>query len=127
VEGTPRLRHGPRAGDRVPDSPIIVDGRPSTVHRSLSPSAFHLLCFGPLGSWAGREPVDAPWSDLILVATVSTDAAPGVWTDPTGSLLRRFGLHGSDVAYFLVRPDGYIGYRARGSDLAGVNSYFRFL
>jgi 2-polyprenyl-6-methoxyphenol hydroxylase-like FAD-dependent oxidoreductase len=127
VEGTPRLGRGPRAGDRVPDSRIILDGRQTTVHGSLSPSAFHLLCFGPLDSWAGRKPIDAPWSDLIRVATVSADAAPGVWTDPTRSVLRRFGLRGSDVAHFLVRPDGYIGYRARGSDLTGVNAYLRSL
>jgi 2-polyprenyl-6-methoxyphenol hydroxylase-like FAD-dependent oxidoreductase len=127
VEGTPRLGRGPRAGDRVPDSPILVDGRQTTVHRSLSPSAFHLLCFGPLDSWADHEPVDASWSELIRVVMVSTDAAPGIWTDPTRSVLRRFRLRGSDVAHFLVRPDGYIGYRARGSDLVGVNAYLRSL
>ncbi|MCU1586034.1 MAG: monooxygenase [Microbacteriaceae bacterium] len=127
VEGTPRLGRGPRSGNRVPDSPIIVAGRPTTVHRSLSPSAFQLLCFGPLESWAGHESVDAPWSNLIRVAMVGSDAAPGVWTDPTRSVQRRFGLRGSDVAHFLIRPDGYIGYRARGSDLGGVNAYLRSL
>jgi hypothetical protein len=71
--------------------------------------------------------VDAPWSNLIRVAMVGSDAAPGVWTDPTRSVQRRFGLRGSDVAHFLIRPDGYIGYRARGSDLGGVNAYLRSL
>lgn len=43
VEGKPRLTRGPRAGDRILDLEISVDGTLTTIHRSLEPTAFQLL------------------------------------------------------------------------------------
>jgi hypothetical protein len=39
--------------------------------------------------------------------------------------LRRLGLGPNDTAHYLVRPDGYIGFRAAGTDLAGLHAYLR--
>lgn len=123
VEGRPRLRRGPHAGDRFPDAPITVDGTQSTLHANLSPTRFDLLLCGPADSWTDREPTDE-WPEVRL-ARLSATESPGVWTDPTGLALRRLGLGEVDAAHYLVRPDGYIGYRARGTDLSGLRAHLR--
>jgi 2-polyprenyl-6-methoxyphenol hydroxylase-like FAD-dependent oxidoreductase len=46
-EGNPRLVRGPRAGDRLPDAAIQVDGRAHTLHRTLSAPRYHHLLTGP--------------------------------------------------------------------------------
>lgn len=121
VEGHPRLRRGPHAGDRFPDAPVTVDGTPSTLHGSLSPTGFDLLLCGPADSWTGRAHVDR-WPGVRLTR-LSAAGGPGVWADPTGQARRRLGLGAVDSAHYLVRPDGYIGYRARGTDLSGLRAY----
>ncbi|GAA4715059.1 FAD-dependent monooxygenase [Promicromonospora umidemergens] len=125
AEGRPRLRHGPHAGDRFPDAPVTVDGVRSTLHASLSATRFDVLLCGPGDSWTGRAPADE-WPGFRL-ARLSATEAPGVLTDPTGQALRRLGLGTQDTAHYLIRPDGYIGYRARGTDLGGLRAYLRSL
>jgi 2-polyprenyl-6-methoxyphenol hydroxylase-like FAD-dependent oxidoreductase len=123
VEGRPRLRRGPHAGDRFPDAPVTVDGTPSTLHEELSRTQFDLLLCGPADGWTGRTDVDE-WPGVRL-ARLSTTGGPGVWRDPAGLALRRLGLVGHDSAHYLIRPDGYVGYRARGTDLSGLRAYLR--
>lgn len=123
VEGRPRLRRGPRAGDRFPDAPVTVDGTPSTLHAELSPTQFDLLLCGPADAWSDRELADE-WPQVRLARLSSTEE-PGVWTDRTGLAVRRLGIGHQDTAQFLVRPDGYVGYRARGTDLDGLRAYLR--
>jgi hypothetical protein len=43
--------------------------------------------------------------------------------DIDGLAHRRLGVGDDDVAQFLVRPDGHIGYRAAGGDLSGLRTY----
>jgi hypothetical protein len=43
--------------------------------------------------------------------------------DPHVRALRRLGLDSGDIAVFLVRPDGHIGYRSGGRSLAGLINY----
>ena len=45
--------------------------------------------------------------------------------DPDGKVLHRLGLGPGDAAHYLVRPDGHIGYRSSGTDLAGLDGYLR--
>ncbi len=123
VEGRPRLRRGPRAGDRVPDAPVTVDGTPSTFHAELSPTQFDLLLCGPVHAWTDRDPI-SEWPQVQL-ARLSTTEGPGVWADRTGLAMRRLGIGHQDTAHYLIRPDGYVGYRARGTDLEGLRAYLR--
>ena len=41
--------------------------------------------------------------------------------DATGTVLRRLGVRGS--TQLLVRPDGYVSYRADDAGLAGVTAH----
>lgn len=47
VEGSPRLRRGPRAGHRLPDASLLRDQVPCRPHEALATPAFHLLLCGP--------------------------------------------------------------------------------
>lgn len=123
VEGRPRIGPGPRAGDRFPDASIEVDGASTTMHRRLSPTAFQLVLCGPAESWMHREELDERWSPVVRVSRLSDRPGAGVWTDDSHVARRRLGLRAHDTAHYLVRPDGYIAYRARGDDLAGLREY----
>jgi 2-polyprenyl-6-methoxyphenol hydroxylase-like FAD-dependent oxidoreductase len=93
VEGPGAPRRGPRAGDRVPDRPIVHNGVSTTVHAALGGPGWRLVRSGPPGAWAP--------SDLPVLAL-----EPG----------------GPPVQY-LVRPDGYIGFRSGPAGEASLRAY----
>jgi len=86
TEGTPHRRGGPRAGDRLPDQPVRVDGRSLRLHDLLAWPGVHILLDR-----------DAAWpGDLTLgrfVHIYRLTSAPGR------------GL-------IAVRPDGHVGFRS---------------
>jgi 2-polyprenyl-6-methoxyphenol hydroxylase-like FAD-dependent oxidoreductase len=125
-EGQPRLRKGPRAGDRLPNAPVTAPGRPSTtLHEVLAPGRLHLLLSGPLDAWPASDracsQLDCSRIDVHhLVRQASCDALH----DVSGKAHERLGLTEPDAtAHHLVRPDGHIAYRAAGTDLEGVTTY----
>jgi 2-polyprenyl-6-methoxyphenol hydroxylase-like FAD-dependent oxidoreductase len=124
LEGANPPRHGPRAGDRVPDALLTSDGRVTTLHRALSAPGFHLLLVGPSNVWTDRtvEDLSSTYKGLLTVHRLTAERSPDVLQDHTGAALRRFGLTSSQAAHYLIRPDGYIAYRA-GAGLAGVHVY----
>jgi hypothetical protein len=77
------------------------------------------------------ERATARWGDLVRPAVVVLDSAvPGqlaslpkdrVWLDPKGALHARFGA-GAECLY-LIRPDGYVGFRAQPADGAALERY----
>ena len=124
-EGRPRLRRGPRAGDRLPDARVARDGQACWLGQALAAPRFHLLLCGPVGAWdhgrlaalGGRHP------DLLAVHHLSRVAAPGALHDVDGQALARLGVR--QAAHYLVRPDGHVGYRAAGTDLDGLERHLR--
>ena len=119
-EGSPSLRGGVHAGDRLPNARVVHDGHTTWLHEVLRPVGLHvLLCGDP-----GRFDHDAPASLLrrvpvpLHVHHLATTPADGAIVDPEGRLLRRLGVR--DAAVLLVRPDGHVGYRAAGTDLDGL-------
>jgi hypothetical protein len=52
---------------------------------------------------------------------LTREAMPGALHDFDGQVFARLGADGT--AHYLIRPDGHIGYRAGGSDLAGLQHY----
>jgi hypothetical protein len=126
-EGKPRLTKGPRAGDRFPDAPIRIDGRDTTIHQSLSSSGFQLLLCGPLERWAPPDDDAVTWPPYVTTTKLSSTSGPGVWTDSEHAVLRLLGIETGDSAHYVIRPDGHVGYRARGNNLAGAREYFRGL
>ncbi|GAA3809423.1 hypothetical protein GCM10022403_049280 [Streptomyces coacervatus] len=91
---------GPRAGDRLPDLPRGLQAR------TIGPG-WHLLLCGPPALWRDEQLVSLlkGRDDLVDVHRLG-DESP--WTAVT---------HG------LVRPDGYLGYVARGTRLEGLHTY----
>ena len=85
VEGTPRRRGGPRAGDRLPDRLVRADGRSVRLHDLLARPGVHIL----LDRDADRL------EDLALGRFVTVH--------------RLTSVPGRGVT--VVRPDGYIGFR----------------
>jgi 2-polyprenyl-6-methoxyphenol hydroxylase-like FAD-dependent oxidoreductase len=123
VEGADAPRRGPRAGDRLPDAPIIDDGRPSTLHRALAAPGFHLLLCGPTDARsADVAGLVSGYHDLVTMHHLTRDqGVAGLLSDDSGLAMERVGVADSP-AHLLVRPDGYLAYRG-GRDLTGLGAY----
>jgi hypothetical protein len=118
-------RRGPRAGDRLPDAPLTHGGQSSSLHAASAAPGWHLLLCGPVEAWpaAAVASIADAYPDLVTTHHVRATTAPGAMHDRAGRALRRLGLRATDAAAYLVRPDGHIGYRCGGPDLAGVAAY----
>ncbi|GAA2628275.1 FAD-dependent monooxygenase [Streptomyces vastus] len=93
-------RKGPQAGDRLPDLPRGLQAR------SAGPG-WHLLVSGPPALWPDERLASLlpGRHDLISVHRLGGESP---WPDPVQGL---------------VRPDGYLGYVARGAHLEGLRAY----
>ncbi|MFJ7334221.1 FAD-dependent monooxygenase [Streptomyces sp. NPDC101110] len=97
VSGPHRPPRGPRAGDRLPDAP-------AGLQRRVAGPGYHLLLTGP-----GRHrPEDLPPGGRRDLLDVQHLGPRSPWSGNT---------------HALVRPDGYVGYVGRGTDLAGLRAY----
>ena len=123
VDGPGTRGHAIAAGKRLPDAPILVDGRATTLHMMTTAPTFHLLLCGPLAAWQDNPAGELP--DVVAVHHLSRDRGGGLLHDQQGLALRRLGVRPSEPAHYLVRPDGYIGYRATGTDLTGLRGYLQ--
>lgn len=121
-EGSPRLRNGPRPGDRLPDAPITMDGNATSLQRAVVGPHFTLLVCGD------EQTSDKRVADLLRetsgaleIRRISSRAASGALVDTSGSVSALLGGR----AHYLVRPDGHVAYRAAGPDLDGLRSYLK--
>ena len=123
VEGSPRLRRGPRAGHRLPDASLLGGQVPCRLHQALATPAFHLLLCGPPPAWDQQRLArfQQRFGNLIVVHRLGTEPFPGTLCDPSGAALARLGAR--EGAQYLIRPDGYVGYRCGGFDLEGLEHY----
>jgi len=125
IEGTPRLDAGPRAGDRLPDAKVLRGERPTTLQRELGGPCVHLLLCGSSVDW--RERADAlrrlhdRYGDALQVSRLERSTAGDFLLDPTGEALARLGVR--ETGLYVVRPDGYIGYRCAGTNLRGAERW----
>lgn len=122
-EGFPRLRRGPRAGDRLPDARLTRDWQPVALQRIVVGPHLSLLLCGTVGAWdhqqvaslAGRR------DDVLKVAYLSREAAPGALVDESGATFAALGV--TDAAQYLVRPDGYVAFRCAGRNPGAAERY----
>lgn len=125
-DDAPRTRRGPRAGDRLPDAPVHLDERPTTLHNALRPDRLHVLLVGPTESWPTTQPAALSHRvrGLAEVHHLDRRPGPGVIHDHDGIAHRRLGLpRPGATAVYLLRPDGHIAYRSQGSDLSGLHDH----
>jgi hypothetical protein len=121
-EGSPRLRSPLRPGDRLPDAWVTIEGRAGSFQRAVIGPHFTLLLCGD--EQAPDEHVAdllSDHGDVLETRCLSSRARPGVLFDPGGSTFALLGGHRG--AHYLVRPDGYVAYRAAGIDLDGLRRY----
>jgi len=122
-EGQPAPRRGPKAGDRLPDARIACDGQTFWLQEALATPTFHLLLCGPPADWDGNHiaALQDRYAGLVVIHRLAREAAPTVLHDVDGQAYARLGVE--RAAQFLVRPDGYVGYRSGGPDLNGLDRY----
>lgn len=123
AEGRPRLRGGPRAGDRLPDLPVSRDGAPTSLQRALAAPALHLLLCGPVGAWEARAvtALRERFGEWLDVTHVTRDGVTGLSGDDA---LDALGIGGDVVAaQYLVRPDHHVAFRCASTDLTELYAY----
>lgn len=126
TEGEPRLRAGPKAGDRFPDARIEHDGRSTYLQEKLAGPHLHLVLGG---AWDERDrsraaAVSARHPGLVVIHYLTASQSAGALVDTTDGVLPRLGVRAAqDAAQYLVRPDGHIAFRCAGRDLGGVTMY----
>src|ERR687893_434353 len=140
LDGADRVfRRGPAAGHRAPDGPLRLDGndRPSSLFSRLRGTSHHLLLFGGWGSdvddWVASDAelraLIAEYEGLfephLIVAGESTrvGAEIPVYVDEPWLVHERYGLRSAGL--YLIRPDGYVAFRAPGTDLRPLRSYLQ--
>jgi 2-polyprenyl-6-methoxyphenol hydroxylase-like FAD-dependent oxidoreductase len=135
------FRSGPAAGHRAPDAPLrlIGESRPTSLFSRLRETPHHLLLFGGWGSdadgWAASDndlrALIAEYEGLLephlIVAGESTrvGAEIPVYVDEPGLVHERYGLRGAGL--YLIRPDGYVAFRAPGTDLRPLRAYLQMV
>lgn len=122
-EGEPRLRGGPRAGDRLPDARLALDGESVALQRAVLGPRLALLLCGDIDRWNPQRlaALADQCGDLLSVHYLSGRATPGVLVDEDGHALAM--LAARHAAQYLVRPDGYIAFRCGGCDLDALEAY----
>jgi 2-polyprenyl-6-methoxyphenol hydroxylase-like FAD-dependent oxidoreductase len=126
------------AGDRLPDVPLTAakDGSATTLFKATHGTRHNLLLLPGTGdaqaiAQLGRiaDATRQRFPDIFAVHVIlpaGEKAAPGAalanvsiwtgtdWNDATGRLYEQLGV--TERALLVVRPDGYIGYRAQPAD-----------
>jgi 2-polyprenyl-6-methoxyphenol hydroxylase-like FAD-dependent oxidoreductase len=123
VEGEPRQRKGPRAGDRLPDAEVLVNGRSMYLQQTLAGPHLALLLCGDPRQWDQSEldRVRARYRHVMSTYGLGPAGSDGPLVDEQGQALARLGVR--DAVQYLVRPDGYIAFRAGGRTFEQLNHY----
>ena len=123
AEAEPRLRAGPRAGDRFPDARLTLDGQTVRLQEAVVGPCLTLVLCGD------GEPFDverlgrhsATRNGLLRILRLGRRSEPGALVDERGEALARLGV--DHAAQYLVRPDGHVGFRCGGLAFDALESY----
>jgi 2-polyprenyl-6-methoxyphenol hydroxylase-like FAD-dependent oxidoreductase len=129
TDDRPRPRRRPRAGDRLPDAPLRLDGRSTTLQRVCSGPTFHLLLTGQSadGDDDAVHDLAERYAGLLAVHRLTREPRPGALHDGRGDAHRRLALGRRDrPGLILVRPDGYIAHRAAGVDVTRLQHHLAY-
>ncbi len=130
--------HGPLPGDRAPDGEVHTAGaaEPSTLFEQIRGFSHFALLFAGLHP-DPIHPVDLQnvllqikerYSDFVrcLVIIPANQTVPGEFEEQTlvdkdGSLHHKYGA--AHNCLYLVRPDGYVGFRSQPIELEQLQKY----
>lgn len=137
--GQVRFSGGPKAGQRAPDTGPLqtADGTAVRLYDLLRGVHHTLVLFG------GPEPDAASWQELIAIeqaareqcgasirtyVVVDGTSIPDELAGVSGALLDTEAAahhrYQADLpTLYLIRPDGYIGFRSRPADLTALTTY----
>jgi hypothetical protein len=126
LNGPSSPRRGPKAGDRLPDALVLHNGQKASLHDAIAAPGWHLLLCGPNDTWPTTTLTDlGQIPGVAALHKLSATNASGILYDSGGLALRRLGVTPGHAAVYLIRPDGHVGYRSGGHDLAGLRRYLR--
>lgn len=128
------LGGGVRAGDRMPDAELVeaATGAPRRVFEVTAGTRHTLLLLTGVEAPAAQiaplariaDAARARFGDLLGIVTVAAaedDDSPsvaGALRDPAELLHRRLGA--ASPTLYLVRPDGYVGFRSQPAEAASL-------
>jgi 2-polyprenyl-6-methoxyphenol hydroxylase-like FAD-dependent oxidoreductase len=123
AEGEPRLKKGPRSGDRLPDSEVRVNGRSTYLQQALAGPHLALLLCGDSRHWDAREldRLRQGYGRLLAMHYLNASGSDGSLVDEKGHAFARLGVR--QTAQYLVRPDGYIAFRSAGRSFEQLERY----
>jgi len=130
---------GPRAGDRAVDARLMLHpGRePVRFFERLRGTAHHVVLFAGVHATAETHRRLQDLADAIVGAhpgriethlvvphELPEDLANKgeILLDPRGELHHRYGAR--NACLYVVRPDGYIGFRSQPPDMEALSAYF---
>jgi hypothetical protein len=135
------FRAAPRAGDRAPDAPCrrASSGDATTLYEQFRGTHFTLLLFdglaGTANGYANLSEIGRRVADLLgptgrAHVVVARDRVPAgldwpdsVLLDPTEEMHRRYGAAAESL--YLIRPDGYVGFRGQPAAAEPLLAYLR--
>ncbi len=137
--GARAFSHGPLPGQRAPDGDLMdpQDGSMVTLFDLLRGPAHTMVFFagtilddgdeGARGAVLAALPVELVGELRLILITTGDEPLPTTWdgirvVDTDAALHHRYGADSACV--YLIRPDGYIGYRAQPMDAASLRAYF---
>lgn len=123
AEGEPKQREGPHPGDRLPDAEVLVNGRSMYLQQALAGPHLALLLCGDARNWdsLGLDHPQERYGRLLTTHLLSAPGSDGPLVDQKGNAFARLGVR--DTAQYLVRPDGYIGFRSAGRTFEQLDRY----
>jgi hypothetical protein len=135
-EHTGNFRKGPTAGDRAPDGQLLdASGQPTSLFAKFRTPDFRMLIFQGRRHPADTKALDAigqrvrAATDGLVIPTVIVTENAGsdddvlVLNDPTQRTHVAYGA--SAPSLYLIRPDGYVGFRCHLGDEAQLVNYLQ--
>jgi len=100
---------GPKSGERAPDAPLSHQER---LFQRMRHPLHTFLCFG------GKE-----LDPLLALIKSYSEVIHIVQLEPSSDAGRVY--HADSPCFYLIRPDGVIGYRSRSLDRKGLTTYLK--
>ncbi|MGH6948004.1 MAG: FAD-dependent monooxygenase [Kiloniellales bacterium] len=111
--GGGRFNGGPAPGERAPDTTLNSMGKGTRLFQRLDPCRHTLLLFGgDQGSLAAARALAGRDRPPVSVLEIG---------ESEGNAEKRYGVIGPSL--YLVRPDGYVAFRAAPADVGQLGSY----